>query len=342
MIISKTPFRFSFAGGGTDFPEWFINHPSVVISGTINKFSYLTCRKLENYFDHNFRIVYSKIENTKSVDEIVHPAVREILKLMNYPNGFELHHDGDLPARTGLGSSSAFTVGLLHIICELMSKKLSRKELAELAIKVEREILNENVGMQDQIACSYGGLNKVEFSRVNGENIFKVEKIDLDRNRLENLENQIILVYTGIQRFSSEVSQNLVDKISNGSTEVKKLQMRNVELALETEKILKTNEDLDLISEIFQESWSNKEQLNPQSITSELKYIRDLGLKNGSSGAKVLGAGGGGFIAFWVPLAKAELFNSVLNNFVKFNIKFEFEGSKIIYNSETVNGMSLY
>lgn len=331
MLISRTPFRISLAGGGTDFPEWFKEFPSAVVSGTINKYSYITCRPLSRFFDHNYRVVYSLIENVLDVEDVKHPSVREVIKFLEYKSGLEIHHDGDLPARTGLGSSSAFTVGLLQLILRIQNKETTKEQLANLAIKVERELLKENVGLQDQIACAYGGINKVTFEYINNSPVFKVTPILLEKNRQEKLQRQIKLIYTGKQRFSSRVSENLITNIVSKSKQFEKIQLRNVELAYKTEKTLKESQDFEEMAEIFNEGWSNKQQLNPESITNELAQIRDFGLKNGASGAKVLGAGGGGFIAFWVTENNGHKFRETFQEYVIVDIEFENEGSKIIY-----------
>jgi D-glycero-alpha-D-manno-heptose-7-phosphate kinase len=331
MLISRTPYRISLAGGGTDFPEWFKHHPSVVVSGTINKYSYITCRPLDKFFDHNYRIVYSLIENVLDIEDVKHPAVREVIKFLEYKSGLEIHHDGDLPARTGLGSSSAFTVGLLQLILKMQNKVTSKEQLAKLAIKVERELLNENVGMQDQIACAYGGINKITFEYVKDLPEFKVSPIAIPKERLELLQRQIKLVYTGKQRFSSRVSKKLVSNLIHISNVSEKIQLRNVEMALESVNVLEQSKDFIEMSEIFEESWVNKKQLNPESITRELQEIKEFGMKNGGSGAKVLGAGGGGFLAFWVTENNREKFFSAFKDYVIVDITFENEGSKIIH-----------
>jgi D-glycero-alpha-D-manno-heptose-7-phosphate kinase len=331
MLISRTPYRISLAGGGTDFPEWFKHHPSAVVSGTINKYSYITCRPLDKFFDHNYRIVYSLIENVLDIEDVKHPAVREVIKFLEYKSGLEIHHDGDLPARTGLGSSSAFTVGLLQLILKMQNKVTSKEQLAKLAIKVERELLNENVGMQDQIACAYGGINKITFEYVKDLPEFKVSPIAIPKERLELLQRQIKLVYTGKQRFSSRVSKKLVSNLIDISNVSEKIQLRNVEMALESVNVLEQSKDFIEMSEIFEESWVNKKQLNPESITRELQEIKEFGMKNGGSGAKVLGAGGGGFLAFWVTENNREKFFSAFKDYVIVDITFENEGSKIIH-----------
>ena len=331
MLISRTPYRISLAGGGTDFPEWFKQYPSAVVSGTIDKYSYITCRPLSKFFDHNYRIVYSLIENVLDIEDVKHPSVREIIKLLEYNSGLEIHHDGDLPARTGLGSSSAFTVGLLQLILRLQNKEITKNQLANLAIKVERDLLKENVGMQDQIICTYGGINKISFEYVDDSPSFKVHPIQLSKERQELLGSKIKLIYTGKQRFSSRVSEKLISNIINKTVHLERIQLRNVEMAFETVKILGNSKDFEEMAEIFEESWMNKKQLNPESITKELQDIKDFGMKNGGSGAKVLGAGGGGFIAFWVSEKNMEEFHHGFRDHVIVDVKLENEGSKIIY-----------
>src|SRR5580765_603808 len=163
MVISRTPFRISFFGGGTDYPIWYRDHGGTVLGTTIDKYCYLTCRYLPPFFKHRIRLVYSRIENCRSVDDIVHPAVREVLRFSGIERGMEIHHDGDLPARSGMGSSSSFTVGLLHALYALEGRMVSRRQLAEEAIHVEQDLLNENVGSQDQVLASYGGINHISF-----------------------------------------------------------------------------------------------------------------------------------------------------------------------------------
>ncbi len=331
MIIARTPYRFSFAGGGTDFPEWFSSNPSIVVTSTLDYYSYITLRNLENFFEHNYRVVYSLAENVIDIEEIKHPVVRESLKYFNINFGVEIHHDGELPAKSGLGSSSSFTVGLIQALHALTNKEVSKRQLADLAIKMEREILNENVGLQDQVASSYGGFNVIEF---NSQTNFNVIQLKIDNSRLGYLEKCIKLIYTGKQRFSSKITQDLKRNLESATQKVFELQLKNCELAQKVKQIFEdNNSDLNDIAKIFNESWIIKSELNPSSITADLIEIRNLGLRAGATGAKVLGAGGGGFIAFWVDPRFQERFLSEMSGFIVIDIKFENRGSKIIYNS---------
>src|SRR3989339_554956 len=199
MIISKTPFRISFFGGGTDYPVWYKENTGAVLSATIDKYCYISVRYLPPFFEHKHRIVYSRIENVKRINEIQHPVVKALLKLFKFERGVEIHHDGDLPARSGLGSSSAFTVGMLNSLYALQGKIISKNELAKQAIHVERDILRENVGSQDQIAVACGGLNKITFR---SDHNFKIDPITLNRERINLLESHLMLIFTGLSRFA--------------------------------------------------------------------------------------------------------------------------------------------
>ena len=337
MIIVRTPYRFSFAGGGTDFPEWFESRESMVVTSTIDYYSYITLRKLENFFEHNYRVVYSITENAIDVDDIKHPVVRELIKLLGIKHGLEIHHDGELPAKSGLGSSSSFTVGLVQAMYALMKKNLDKKKLANLAIKIEREILKENVGLQDQVACTFGGFNVIKFkSKLD----FNLTKIEIDKSKVKYMENCIKLVYTGKQRFSSNISEILKKNFESKSHRIDELQERNLDLAKSTKKIFQDrNTDLNSISEIFNKSWEIKRELNPKAITADLEHVRAIGLLAGASGAKVLGAGGGGFIAFWVEPDRNKNFIQNMDKYVITHLKFENEGSKIIFHSSEYQGI---
>src|SRR5437667_8227459 len=202
MIISRTPFRVSFFGGGTDYPDWFREHGGAVLSTTIDKYCYISVRELPPFFDHRFRVVYSIVENVKEIKEINHPAVRAVLDRFQTDRGLEIHHDGDLPARSGMGSSSAFTVGFLHAMYGLMGRLASKGQLASEAIHVEQHLLGETVGAQDQILAAFGGLNFIEFKR---DDSFHLEPLPVARDRLEDLKRSLMLFYTGLRRTASEV-----------------------------------------------------------------------------------------------------------------------------------------
>jgi D-glycero-alpha-D-manno-heptose-7-phosphate kinase len=210
VIISRTPFRISFFGGGTDYPAWYSKHGGSVIATTIDKYCYLSCRHLPPFFDHKIRVVYSKIENCERIDQIEHPAIRDVLRFMKFDRGVEIHHDGDLPARSGMGSSSAFTVGVLHALYALKGHMPNKRQLALVGIHVEQEILKETVGSQDQVSAAYGGFNHIQFLP-NGE--ISVTPITIPNDRVRELNAHLMLIYTGIKRTASTIAQTYVHDI---------------------------------------------------------------------------------------------------------------------------------
>ena len=210
MIISKTPYRISFFGGGSDYPDWYLKYGGEVLSSTINKHIYITCRYLPPFFKHKHRIVWSKLERVKTTNEIKHDSVRELLKLLKIKNGMEIHYDGDLPARSGMGSSSCFTVGLMNALLNLKKIKLSKKKLSDKSIFFEQNIMKEAVGSQDQIASSFGGFNKINFNK-NGK--IKIKKIKLSKN-LKILNKNLVLIYTGIKRNAHDIAKEYINKVS--------------------------------------------------------------------------------------------------------------------------------
>ncbi|MFC1679953.1 kinase, partial [Elusimicrobiota bacterium] len=207
MIISRTPFRVSFFGGGTDYPVWFREHGGAVLATSIDKYCYISCRYLPPFFDHRSRIAYSKIESVREIDEIVHPAVRESMRFMGVDEGLEIHHDGDLPARTGLGSSSSFTVGLLHALYALKQSMPSKMELARNAIHVEQDMIAENVGCQDQVSAAFGGFNRISFNTDGG---IVMEPVILPSERMTRLQDHMMLFFTGFSRYASRIAAKQV------------------------------------------------------------------------------------------------------------------------------------
>ncbi|MCA9401172.1 MAG: kinase, partial [Candidatus Omnitrophica bacterium] len=210
MIISRTPFRVSFFGGGTDYPKWYATHPGAVLGTTINKYCYITCRYLPPFFEHKSRIIYSKMEHAQTIDDINHPAVREALRFMNIHEGMEIHHDADLPARTGLGSSSSFTVGLLNCLYALKGQMPTKERLAKEAIHVEQTMCAENVGCQDQMLAAHGGLNFIEFG---GSGHLQIRQVTLPEEYLVNLQDHLMLFFTGFSRTASEIAKHQLENI---------------------------------------------------------------------------------------------------------------------------------
>jgi D-glycero-alpha-D-manno-heptose-7-phosphate kinase len=323
MIITKTPFRISLFGGGTDYPSWYRDNGGEVISFAIDKYCYLSTRVLPPFFDYKYRIAYSKVEMTKSIDEIQHPAVREGIRKYCPGLALEIHHDGDLPARSGVGSSSAFAVGLIKALTLLQKLELSKEELAYQAIELEQEILKENVGSQDQIACALGGMNYIKFG---GEKEWVSEKLNLSAPLKDELERRVVLIYSGIHRSSSDVQANLLTNL-NRKTNV---MIRTTELARECNLILQNGKNLDLIGDMLNESWGLKKAMNTHAITSELEVLWQKSKSAGAIGGKVLGAGGGGFCMFWVKDGDREKFIKKLNFGTYVPVKISEEGSTLV------------
>jgi D-glycero-alpha-D-manno-heptose-7-phosphate kinase len=301
MILTKTPYRISLFGGGSDYPKWYRENGGEVISFAIDKFCYVTARILPPFFKHRYHVSYSKIEKTKTISEIRHPAVRAALQKYCAEDSVEINHVGDLPARSGIGSSSAFAVGLIHSLFLLKGLKFSKESLAKAAIELEQHDLGENVGSQDQIACSVGGFNYIKFG---GEQEWEIEKMNVSNERVEEIEQRVVLIYTGLQRISSDIQSTLFLEIDGKA----RLMNRTIELARESRAIFSSTSDLDIIGELLKESWMLKKQMNSRSVTRELEEFWIRSQKAGALGGKVLGAGGGGFCMFWVGREGKEKF----------------------------------
>lgn len=326
MIITKTPFRVSLFGGGSDHPRWFLANGGQVLSFAIDKYCYLTTRVLPPFFTHKYRIAYSKVETTKDFNSINHPVVRECIRKYASELDLEIHHDGDLPAKSGIGSSSAFAVGMIHSLLALKRIQVTKYELADFAIEMEQVILKENVGWQDQIACAFGGVNSIEFGPGNN---WKLNPINLKRQFQEQLSSRMILVFSGVTRNSSDVSSGL---LKNMNTKEKQIQQM-VDLARNCKLILETEGDLDSIGEMLDYSWELKKEINPNATNSVIEGIYRRAKQAGALGGKVLGAGGGGFILLWLPKASKDDFSSKMKDLTTVSFNLCLEGSKVIYDS---------
>ena len=324
MIINKTPFRISFFGGGTDYPVWYRENQGAVLSTTIDKYCYITIRYLPPFFPHKHRIVYSKIEMVNDINEILHPAVRATLQFLNIDKGIEIHHDGDLPAKTGLGSSSSFTVGLLKSLYALKGVIPSKLQLAKEAIHIERDILKESVGAQDQVAAAFGGFNKINF---NGKDEIKIEPITIGKERIKQLENHLMLFFTGFSRTASDIAKSQIENTPNKKRELS-LMYQMVDEAI---KILNEKGDIKDFGKLLHEAWLLKKSLTDKISTPEIDNIYEKALQAGALGGKLLGAGGGGFMVLFVPPENQPGVREKLKNLLEVKFHFENEGSKIIY-----------
>lgn len=323
MIISRTPFRVSFFGGGTDYPKWFQEHGGVVLSTSIDKYCYITCRYLPQFFEHNYRLVYSKIENVRTIDEIVHPAVRAVLGYYHCDKGLEIHHDGDLPARSGLGSSSSFTVGLINAVMALNGSYISKDELAAQAIDIEQNVIGESVGSQDQISAAFGGFNRIEFLR---DGSFQVTPIILRKDRLFELQDSLMLYFTGLSRNAPEIAQSKIENFKNREAEL----LRMKEMVAEAITLLQGNGPIADFGRLLHESWQHKRTLSNKVTTPEVDAIFNIAMANGATGGKLLGAGGGGFVLLFVPPERQVLIREKLRHLVNVPFRFENSGSRIV------------
>lgn len=326
MIISKTPFRISFFGGGTDYPVWYRENSGAVLVTAIDKYCYITCRYLPPFFEHKHRIVYSKIENVKYLNEIQHPAVKSILEFCKIDKGVEIHHDGDLPARAGLGSSSSFTVGLLHSLYALKGYIISEGQLAKEAIYIEREILKENVGSQDQVAVAYGGFNKIIFNK---DDEFIVEPITVKKERIQQLQEHLMLIFTGFSRYASDIAKEQIKNTPNKKKELSIMQ----QMVDEAIDILNDDRDILEFGKLLYEAWRIKKSLSDKISNSVVDEIYDMALRAGALGGKLLGAGGGGFMLLFVPPERQQKIRETLKDLLEVGFSFDNEGSRIIYYS---------
>ena len=328
MIISRTPFRISFFGGGTDYPAWFQEHGGSVLSTTINKYCHISCRYLPPFFDYKHRIVWSRVEMVSGVDEIQHPSVRECMRHLKIHAGLEIHHDGDLPARAGLGSSSAFTVGMLHALRGLSDERPGQFALAKEAIYVEQKLLRENVGCQDQIAVALGGLNRIDFAT---DGAFTAEKIGMDEERLDAFQKHLILIFTGVSRTASDIAGEKIKAFASRQSELKAMQ----EMVAEATKILLGAGPLETFGKLLDESWQLKRRLTERVSNSHVDALYERALHAGAVGGKLLGAGGGGFMLIFAAPERHPAILKALGNFLDVPFRFETKGTHIIFQEES-------
>lgn len=327
MIISKTPFRISFFGGGTDYPAWYREHGGAVLATAIDKYCYINCRWLPPFFEHRSRISYNQIELVQDFEEVRHPAVRETIKYLGITEGVEIHHDADLPARTGLGSSSSFTVGLLNSLYALKKETPDKMRLAMEAIHIEQNLIQENVGSQDQVMAAFGGFNRVEFHPDDGVKIIPVRADDA---RLAELHQYLMLFFTGFSRTASYIAGRKIREIPNRTRELTEMR----DLVDAAQSILESGGDLDQFGHLLNETWLRKRSLARGVTTPYIDYLYEKALAAGASGGKILGAGGGGFLLFFVKPEFRPKVQENLNGLLQVPFEFESDGTQIIYCGE--------
>lgn len=325
MIISKTPYRISFFGGGTDYPVWYRRNEGSVLASTIDKYCYIFCRILPPYFNHKHHVVWSRIEQVQKTSDIAHPAVKAIMQTMKISHGIEIHHIGDLPARSGLGSSSSFTVGLLHAMHALRGVMPTKLQLATQAIHIERDVLKENVGSQDQVLASFGGFNKISFT---GHDQIKIEPILLSLKRIEDLHKHFLLYYTGISRTASKIAKK---QISNTPKKQKELSTMS-QMVDEAISILSSKRNILEFGALLHESWQLKRSLSDAISNKTIDDIYKNARASGAIGGKLLGAGGGGFMLLFVKPENQSRVKKRLTKLTRVPFQFEEHGSRIIFN----------
>lgn len=324
MIISRTPFRISFFGGGTDYPAWYRQHGGAVLATTIDKYCWITCRYLPPFFEHRFRILYSKMEEVQRVEDIRHPAVREVLRYLGIDRGVEIHHDGDLPARSGLGSSSAFTVGLLNAVLALQGRMIDKPQLAREGIHVEQDRMRETVGSQDQVLAAHGGFRHITFSS-DGE--IAARPMTLPVALIEALNAHLMLFFTGVHRTASEIAQSYVGEVEQRADQMHVL----AEMVTEALDILTRGRDLAMFGKLLHESWQLKRTLSARVSSPHIEEIYDAAMSAGALGGKILGAGGGGFMLLFVPPTDHARVRERLRRLVHVPFTFEHAGSQVIF-----------
>ena len=325
MIITRTPFRMSFFGGGTDIPQFFNEYGGSVISTTFDKYCYVNVRHLPPFFDYHTELSYSITERVTETEQIHHPAIREAMKMLDM-HDLRLTYEADLPARTGLGTSSSFAVGLLNAFYALKGRFADKKRLADEAIYLERELCHEAGGWQDQIAASFGGLNRIDFH----DNGYVVQPVIIAESRKKQLNENLMLFFTGFTRFSADIQKDTEQTMAEKIAEYRKM----LALVDEAEALLVSRDsDLDLFGELLDESWQVKRRTGSRITTDAIDGIYATALDAGAIGGKLLGAGGGGFLLFYVPQERQEAVAAALPSLMQVPFAFENDGSRVLYYS---------
>ncbi len=327
MIITKTPYRISFFGGGTDFEEYYSKYDGEVIGTTIDKYCYVSLRSLQKFFDHKYRISWSRIENVKKISDIYHPTVKGILNHYNLiKQGLEIHYDGDLPGNSGIGSSSCFCVGLINAFNKKYDLKFDKKKIAKEAYYIESKVIKENVGMQDQVWAAFGGLNSIKFFKKN----FVVSKIKIKKEISNNLDNNLMMFYSGKSRFSDKIEKDKKKRIQKKINHYHEIKSQ----VQECKKILKSGKNLHEFGLLLNEYWKYKKNLSTKVSSIQIDNIYDEALASGALGGKLLGSGGGGFMIFYVPKNKQKKVRKKLYKLEEVKFNFSDLGSSVIFSNE--------
>lgn len=323
MIITRTPFRMSFFGGGTDMKDFFQEYGGAVLSTTFDKYCYVNVRHLPRFFDYSTEVAYSKIERVTALEDIQHPAVRNAMKMLDM-HEIRLTYEADLPARSGLGTSSSFAVGMLNAFHALKGKYVDKKRLADEAIYLERELCQEEGGWQDQIAASFGGFNRINFSKDG----YDVLPVIISKERKSQLNKSLMMFFTGFTRFSSDVQ-----KANSGMSQEKIHRLQEMQLLVDKAEAILTDKhsDLDDFGRLLDYTWQLKRKTGNAVTNNNIDSIYSAGLKAGALGGKLLGAGGGGFLLFYVPLDKQSSVREAMKDLLYIPFQFENGGTRVIY-----------
>ena len=325
MIISRTPLRISFFGGGTDYPIWYEKYGGMTLSATINKYAYITVRELPPFFEYKHVIQYYLKEMVNSLNEIKHPVVREAAKLLDIKKGIEMVYNADLPARSGLGSSSTFTVGFLNALYAFKNQMVTKRELALRAINLEQNIIGEAVGSQDQTIAAFGGFNVIEFNKYK---TFQVQEILISEKRLQSFEENLLLCFTGFSRTAEKIAKFQIESIPNKEKELRKM----IEIVNQAKKIITNSKTpLDEFGKLLNEQWHLKKSLTKHISNQAIDDIYNTAMAAGAIGGKLLGAGGGGFMLFYAKKENHKKIKESLKNKLFVPFRFDKTGSQIIH-----------
>ena len=330
MIISRTPYRLSFFGGSTDYPTWYKENPGAVLATSIDKYCYIFCRWLPPFFEHKHRIVYSQTELPNDIQEIRHPAVRETLRFLDIADGgIEIYHAGDLPARTGMGTSSAFTVGLLNALYTLRESRMNKLALALEAIFIEQNLIRENVGSQDQTTAAFGGFNKIDFAiNKDSPKLHDIKVTPIKSKRIKELEKCLMLFFTGFSRTADKIAKEQIDRVNDNKPALNEM----YSMVGQGVDILTSNSNLNDFGKLLGESWKLKKSLSPNVSTEYIDYLYANAISAGVIGGKLCGAGGGGFLLLFVEPDKQAKVKERLSSLLRVPFCFENKGSHILFN----------
>ena len=322
MIITQTPFRMSFFGGGTDFPGFYKEHGGAVISTTFDKYCYVNVRHLPRFFDYSTELSYARTERVTDVEDIEHPAIREAMKYLDM-HEIRLTYEADLPARSGLGTSSSFAVGMLNAFYALKGKYADKRRLADEAIYLERTLCKESGGVQDQIAASFGGLNRINFSAEG----YEVNPIIISRERKRQLNRNLMLFFTGFSRLSADIQEATRQARSSKTQQL----LEMLDLVDEAERVLTSGADLNEFGRLLDYTWKLKRGISDRISSNSIDSFYAKGIAAGALGGKLLGAGGGGFLLFYVEEEKREAVHKAMEELLYVPFQFESSGTRVLH-----------